>query len=122
MTKITVDKALIEQALQQLNLLDGGAGVCESAHHVKEHQHTSREPCPIDKLHQDAIAALREALASQAGQPVDELEQENRLMRARMERLEAERAALLEAVCRRIGQACGPNSVAEMAVRTEFLK
>lgn len=51
-----------------------------------------------------------------------ELEQENRLMRARMERLEAERTTLLEAVCRRIGQACGPNSVAEMAVRTEFLK
>lgn len=51
-----------------------------------------------------------------------ELEQENRLMRARMERLEAERTTLLEAVCRRIDQACGPNSVAEMAVRTEFLK
>lgn len=66
MTKITVDKAMIEQALQQLNLLDGGAGVCESANHVKGHQHTSREPCPIDKLHQDAIAALRAALAEPA--------------------------------------------------------
>ena len=53
---------------------------------------------------------------------VAELEQENRLMRARMERLQAERTTLLEAVCRRIGQACGPNSVAEMAVRAEFLK
>lgn len=58
----------------------------------------------------------------QAGDPMAELEQENRLMRARMERLEAERTTLLEAVCTRIGQACGPRSVAEVAVRADFLK
>lgn len=73
------------------------------------------------------LNAMAKALANppdapQAGDPVAELEQENRLMRARMERLEAERTALLEAVCKRIGQACGPNSVAEMAVRADFLQ
>lgn len=43
------------------------------------------------------------------------------VLRTRIEHLEAERTTLVEAICKRISQACGPRSSVEMAVRRDFL-
>lgn len=57
--------------------------------------------------HQDALA---------------ELEQEARLMRARMERLQAERDGIVATILTRLEAACGAASMPPTIIRSEFLQ
>lgn len=50
-----------------------------------------------------------------------EVEQENRLMRARMERLQAERDGIVLAIIDRLERACGVTGMPPLLVRREFL-
>ena len=65
MTKL---EQAVTLALQQLNRLSGH--VCEASHHIKGHQHGIGEPCPIELLHDEAITALRQALAESTDEPI----------------------------------------------------
>jgi hypothetical protein len=53
-------REVMRLALQQLNRVSGN--VCEASHHIKGHQHSAFDPCPIEKLNDDAITSLREVL------------------------------------------------------------
>lgn len=100
-----------------MNLPEPVAWIDRDGDVYKETPELSR--APHKKLFTEA--QLREALASQAGHPVDELEQENRLMRARIERLQAERDGIVVAILDQIKMANGPRSVSEMVIRNRFM-
>lgn len=51
-----------------------------------------------------------------------ELEQEARLMRARMERLQAERDGIVATILTRLEAACGAASMPPTIIRSEFLQ
>ena len=74
MSKITIDRALLEQALEALNVVS--SHVCQAAHHKKSDQHAGFGPCPVVERHDQAITALREALAQQPPPPPPECKTE----------------------------------------------
>ncbi len=61
--QIIEQREVMRLALQQLNRVSGN--VCEASHHIKGHRHSAFDPCPIEKLNDDAITALREMLGSE---------------------------------------------------------
>ena len=62
-----------------------------------------------------------EALGAQAPDLTADLEHEARLMRARMERLQAERDGIVLAIVERLERACGATGMPPTLIRREFM-
>lgn len=58
---VAAKRAVMQQALEALQRINDGL-ICEVAHHEVKHRHVLGESCPVQILHAQAIAALKEQL------------------------------------------------------------
>ena len=118
-------QAVLLMDAEDLSMLWGALGACRDA-----------MPCPPSRSSgesmwkqamsnptavPDYVRASVAHITAQRDELVAELEQENRLMRARMDRLQAERDGIVLAIVERLERACGATGMPPALIRREFM-
>ena len=118
-------QAVLLMDAKDLSMLWGALGACRDAIPVPPigdaNEHLWQQAMQDPKAVPDFVRASVTHITAQHYQLVAELEQESRLMRARMERLQAERDGIVLAIIERLERACGATGMPPTLICREFM-